>query len=97
MIKLQNSFTSAHLLDSWLLDALKFGLNLKPLFESSICTQAITRENFENASQFSQFHMNPKRKTYAFRKGIVNFMYSDTIYEDVFGRAFDGKDFREKS
>ena len=41
--------------------------------------------------------MNPKQKTYAFRKGIVDFMYSDTIYEDVFGRVFDGKDFREKA
>ena len=92
MIQLQNGFESAHLVDSWLHDALRLGLNIKPLFESRIMTQRIDRENFQNAEEFYDFHSNPATMTQKYDKGITEFMYSDTAYIDLFGKLEDRKE-----
>ena len=45
-IALQDGWESSHLVDSWLLKAMRLELDIKPLFESKLCSQRISRENF---------------------------------------------------
>ena len=38
LIELQNTHLSTFLLDSWILEAMRREIDLKPLFESKLCT-----------------------------------------------------------
>lgn len=70
--------------------ALKLGLDIKPLFESEIMQQRITRENFKNAKEYYSYHKNPEAQTCKYTYGIINLMYSQVVYLKLFGSRYEG-------
>ena len=74
------------MVDEWLLQAIRLDVDLKPLFESRLCTQNLcdTDNAIEDIKQFQEFHPDDSTLTVKYTGSMADLRYSDTIYEEVF-------------
>ena len=91
MINIQDGFESSHLVDNVLVEAVKRNLELKCLFDSKICTQAVTRENFKNFDQFPEFHENDKTVAGVFPGSWFELFHHKRVIEESLGEGFTYK------
>ena len=68
---------------------MRLELDIKPLFESKIATQRISRENFMHSNQYPDFHSNKQTKTMAYQHSMMDLIYGEKVYEEVFGLDFE--------
>ena len=96
MIDLQDGFESSHLVESWLLNAIKLGLDIKCLFESKICTSSVNRDTLNYIEQYPDFHSDTKTMTVRYEGCIYSLIYDDQAYNTVFGEIIGIYDPKEK-
>ena len=65
---------------------MRLDVDLKPLFESRLCTQNLSDANnaIEDIKQFQEFHPDDSTLTVKYTGTMADLRYSDTIYEEVF-------------
>ena len=63
---------------------MRYEIDLKPLFESKLCTQSLCDGAIKHWKNFPEFHASNKTITVPFNESISTLRFSPTIYDDHF-------------
>ena len=95
LIKLQEGYDSAHLVDSWIKEAVMQQLDINCVFDSQLCSTTMNQTKY-SGPRFPDLSPDPSTKIVAYPKSFLQLLDDQTAYNTLFQDDFPMKSLDNK-